>query len=377
MSSKIIKVNRKELMNTLAVAGSMAGRNKFVPIYECIKVMVTGQSARIVSFNGEVAVSVKCPLLENNAGDFSFCVNARDFSAYVRLITDDDVTVSVSESEGEDTKICEISHSKGKTTIPYEDADLFPNPATEDNYSRIVIGGGMLLDALAISQNFVASDALRPIMGCMYMELDKGTFCYCASDSHILVVEDMPYEGESGEKVTALIHSSAFKPLMDILKDSKDVSLRIGKQTVIISNGDASINCRITDGKYPNFRSIIPASFGMTVSGLPTRDVIAAVERCSLCSSTTSALKFSFIAGKGIEISCRDLDFGKEAKEFVPCEVGQDMEVGFNSGYFLSVLKAVKDDTFSMLINSPSHAAIIRDGNENKNILIMPVRLQN
>lgn len=377
MSRKIIKVNRKELVNTLAVAGSMAARNKSVPIYECIKMVVSGQSAKIVSFNGDVAVSMKCPLTENNAGDFSFCVNARDFSSYIKLITDDDVTVSVSAPEDGDAKLCEISHGNGKTTIPYEDADLFPTPAKEEGYSRIVMKGRTLYGALAMSQNFVASDVLRPIMGCMYMEVENGIFCYCASDSHILVTEKMPFEGDGGAKVTALIHFSAFRPLMDILKDSEDISVKIGKQTVIVSNGNASINCRINEGKYPNFRSIIPDSFGMTVSGLPTRDVIAAVERCSLCSSTSSALKFRFVADKGVEISCRDLSFGKEAKEFVPCGAGHDMEVGFNSGYVLSALNAVKDDTFSMLMNSPDTAAIIRDGNENKNILIMPVRLQN
>ena len=49
--------NRKEFVDALLVGGSMAERNKVVPILECVKINVRRESSTISSNDGNVAIT--------------------------------------------------------------------------------------------------------------------------------------------------------------------------------------------------------------------------------------------------------------------------------------------------------------------------------
>lgn len=366
---KKIEIDSKELSRALSVGGSMAGRNRSVPVYDYVKLAASPSGMRVVSFNGEVAVSARCAVLSCTE-ETAVCMDAESLSSYVRLV--DGGTVSLCMDY--DRMVCSVSHEGGSFELPFEDAGIFPSPAMDDDCVRAVMDARLLSQMLRSSQRFVAADLLRPVMAGMYIAFSGGSVEFCATDSHQLMTGSWEAV-EMGGDASAIIPPTAFRPLLDILKDAESVTLRIGARNAVVSTGDASVNCRLVDGKYPAFRSVIPQSFGIRATGIGTAAVAAAAERCGLSNDT---LRMDLAPGTGIVMSASGLQTGRGSRESVPCAADGELSIAFSAKRLVSALSAVRGDTFDLLLNSGDTAGVIRDpGDESVTILLMPMRLNN
>ena len=81
-----------------------------------------------------------------------------------------------------------------------------------------------------------------------------------------------------------------------------------------------------------------------------------------------------------IEIRVEDVEQGNEGQETLPCNyTGEPMDIGYNAGYVLDVLKQVDTNDVRFELGTPTSAGIVKpteqEENEDLLMLIMPVRL--
>ena len=178
---------------------------------------------------------------------------------------------------------------------------------------------------------------------------------------------------ETGGDASAIIPQTAFRPLLDILRDAESVTLRVGEHNAVVGTGDASVNCRLVEGRYPSFRSVIPPAFSVRATGIPTAAMAASAERCALSNDT---LRIDLAHGTGIVMSASGLQTGRGSRESVPCAADGELSIALSAKRLVSALSAVRGDTFDLLLNGPDRAAVIRDPEDDGvTILIMPVRM--
>ena len=164
------------------------------------------------------------------------------------------------------------------------------------------------------------------------------------------------------------------------LAKSKSSEVINNSLPVIFSFEDTTIICRLVDGKYPNYETVIPKDNPNKLS-IDTAALLASIKRVSIfANKTTHQIKLR-ITGSELLITSEDLDFANQAEERLTCQYeGEDMEIGFNSKFIIEMLSNIGANQISIEMSAPNRAGIIlpldgQDQGENTLMLVMPVML--
>lgn len=361
-----INLNKKEFIKTLNVGGTFAGRSKVLPILDCVKIKVYNGYLTVVSSDSENAISKKMPI-NNTDGDSTFCVNFKDLSSYVKLVKGEVITLVVYEKE------LEVKHEKGNVTLPLMDSVDFPALSPEKDSSEVTLDAALLNNWIVDARNFVLDDDLRPVMGNIYVYSKGGEVGCCASDGHFLFTDNIKEENSDWE---FLINKGAFKSVCDVCQEAEKVTIKIGSRNVMFVGEGISVLARLTDGKYPNFKLVIPANNTIKVK-CQKNELLDAINRVKVGVSNTSCLIKIAIEGFNMQVSAQDIDFNRKAMENVMVEANGNITIGFNANKFITCLNSIVTDNVILNMTNSSRACVMTDDEENSNkvVLLMPMLL--
>ena len=139
------------------------------------------------------------------------------------------------------------------------------------------------------------------------------------------------------------------------------------------------MTCRLIEGRYPNYNSVIPQ--GNPYKAIIDRAMfISALRRVSVFSSASSSLIKLRLGNNQIQISAQDIDFSTSAEETFICQYeGNPMNIGFKSTFLIDILNNISSQDVVMELNDPSRAGVIvpveQDEKEDLLMLLMPMML--
>ena len=137
--------------------------------------------------------------------------------------------------------------------------------------------------------------------------------------------------------------------------------------------------CRLIEGRYPNYNSVIPQNnpYKVTVDRL---QLMGALKRVSIFSSQASSLIKLHMEKNLIMVSAQDIDFSTSAEETLACQyAGNTMSIGFNSTFLIDILGNISSEEVVIELADPSRAGVItpmeQEENEELLMLLMPMML--
>lgn len=362
-----ITFEKKDLLKGLKIGGSLAGKSKVLPILDCVKVKIKGMTASFVSSDNENAISQKMPILESE-GDCQFCVPLASFMSYVKLIAGDKVDIIYSDNT------IEVKHEKGSIEFPVQSADEFPVISPDKDGEEIIVDPAYVYNFITEGQKFTANDDLRPVMNGIYIYQEGGNIGCCATDGNSLFTNE---ESSSYQyNYNFVVDKNAFKAICESISDKNELRMRVGKRNVMFVTEDCSIVSRLQDGRFPNFKSVIPHNNDIEIK-LNCKELINAVNRCAIAANKSTNLVKLYIDGFTLEISCEDIDFNTKSKETIMIDGTQKARIGFNYSKLMNILTSIITDNVVISMKNESSAAIFRNDSENdKRIyLLMPMML--
>ena len=220
----------------------------------------------------------------------------------------------------------------------------------------------------------VSRDESRAILTGVLMSVEDSSFKMVATDSYRLAVTGMQVQGLS-TAFDAVLAGSFVSDLAGLPKTGENMTLALAENQVIVSYaGTVFINRRI-EGKYPNYKQLIPSSYE-TRCIVDRNALLAAVRRASLLEHNRSQVRFSVNAASQTIQLTTNQDAGS-TQEIVKAQVeGADVEIGFNSHYVIEGLSAMESSEMSFEIQGPLKPGIMKgSAEENYLYLVMPVRL--
>lgn len=362
-----ITLNKKEFIKVLNIGGTFAGRSKVMPILDCVKIKVSNGNITVVSSDNENAISKKFPIMETT-GDTTFCVNFKDIISYIKLIDSDIIRLNVGEND------VEVSHTKGKMTLPIYNADEFPALKVDDNAATVKMDSALLNNWIVVGKNFVASDELRPVMNGLYVYCKENELGCCASDGHALFTDNIKVENV--QEFNFILNKNAFKSVCDAIQSVEEVKVKVGTRNVMFVAEGVSVIARQQEGVYPRFSSVIPKDNSIEVK-VDRKEMLNATTRSSVSASKASMLTRMKVDGFNLEISSEDLDFNKEAREYLTIEANGNIVIGFKASLLIQILNSISTDNVVITMKYPTRAAIFKeDDTESEKIyLLMPMML--
>ena len=140
--------------------------------------------------------------------------------------------------------------------------------------------------------------------------------------------------------------------------------------------------CRLVDGTYPAYRSVIPKN-NTNIVTIGRSELLNASKRVAVCSNQATGQLIFRLSQNSIVISAQDVDFSMSAQERISCEYdGAPMEIGFKAVFLNEILSNLPYDQICIKLADPNRAALIQpavqsEPDEEICALLMPMRINN
>ena len=346
-----------------------------LPILDCFLFSVHDGQLTVTASDSENVMRGTLNL-ENCEGEGDFAVNNHTILDAVKELPEQPLSLDVDMGE---MKIY-ITYQNGSYNFPILNADEYPKAQTvSENATTITIDAGILSDNVNRSLFATAQDELRPVMNGIYFDLQADSLAIVASDGHKLV-RNKNFMIKSDIPASFILPKKPATLLKNVLsKDGGDVVIRFDDRSADISFAEGNLSCRLIEGKYPNYNSVIPQDNPNQVT-IDRKSLIGALRRVLPFASDSSQLIRFHVAAGLLELRAEDIDFATSAKESVTCEYGGNpMDIGFKGSSMLEILNNLESEDVTIQLADPSRAGIIIPGvqpeSEDILMLIMPMLL--
>ena len=344
-------------------------------ILECILFDIRNGQLTMTASDSENTMKTTMALEECD-GEAYVAISSRKLLDAVRELPEQPLTFEIDTTNY--TVI--VYYQNGQYNFIAENADTFPQdqPISEDS-TLITVGAPVLSNNITRSIFATMQDNLHPAMNGIYFDLTAEGLFIVATDGRKLVRNKI-LNIKSETPASFILPKKPASLLKNVLpKDEGDVVIKFDTRSAIISYPGGTLTCRLIDGRYPNYNSVIPKNNPNQIM-VDRKTLLSALRRVlPFASESSQLIRFHIEMGK-LEISSEDLDYATSAKESIICDYnGQPMSIGFKGGSFVEALSNLESDEVLIELADPSRAGVIRPAtqpdNEEVLMLIMPMLL--
>lgn len=362
------------LRNLQSISGVLTTNNT-LPILDDFLFELKGEELSITASDLETTMSVVVPASKAEE-EGRIAIPAKILLDALKTFPETPTAFSIDES----TLGIEISAGEGKYKLSGHNAEEYPDlPVLEDTQS-VTMEAPMLAEAIQKTLFATGNDELRPVMSGVFCQFSEEDLTFVATDAHKLV-RYRRRDAKADDVASFILPKKPLNQLKGLLvKVEEDVKLEYNDKNAYFSFGNIKLICRLIDGRYPDYESVIPTENpnALTVDRMSFLNSIRRVAIFANQSTHQVRLK---ITGKELLLSAEDVDFSNEARERLTCDYeGKDMEIGFNSRFLQDMLNNMHTEQIKIEMSEPNRAGIlvpVDNENEDEDILmlVMPVML--
>ena len=309
----------------------------------------------LTASDSENVINTQMELTESDANG-RFAINNHDLLEAIKGFSEQPITFDVNLQDN----IAKISYQNGLFSLPVENADEYPQsqPITV-GINTIVMPSNVLADNINRSLFATAQDELRPVMNGIYFDLTPEHLAVVASDGHKLV-RNKVFTVQSEQPASFILPKKPAGLLKNLLqKDGGDVEIKFNERNAEINYGDGRLSCRLIEGRYPNYNSVIPQNNTNTLT-VDRLALLAALRRVQPFANDSSNLIRFHVEGSTLQLDAEDFDFSKTATERMICDYnGQPMSIGFKGSAFIEILTNFDCEEVIIQLADPSRAGLV------------------
>lgn len=363
---------KNTLVNAISIVSRTVSPKSSLSFLEGIY-LAAGEDLRLTGYNLETGITVCMDATIRSPGE---CVMpARMFADIVRKLPEDVVSVEV-----DDNYRVTIKGGVASFQLMATAADEYPQLPTVEEENAVRLPQKALRDLISGTIFAVSEDTANAIYtGCL-VETRDNVLTMVAIDGYRMAKRSWHAAETELPNMSFVVPSSALKELEKILSDTEDeVRFTLGKKHISFSVENATLICRLLEGKFAEWRRYIPASTPIQLVA-NVAELTATVERVGL------------IVNEKYKSPVRCL-FSRDGAQFRTvttvasatdgCRLagdGKDTEIGFSCRYMLEALKAVPTQEVTLLLSGGlSPILLVPCEADSKDVdytyLIQPVRL--
>ncbi|MCG7308078.1 DNA polymerase III subunit beta [Brachybacterium halotolerans subsp. kimchii] len=348
-----------------------------MPILQGVRIVAQSTGELLLStFDYEVSAQITLPAEVEDPGEV--LVQGRMLSDIVRSLPNKDVSI---ELVGTKVEVRCGSAAFSLATLPVDEYPQLPEMPP--------VAGTVQADvfAEAISQVTVAAskDDTLPLLTGVRVEIVGEKMTLMATDRYRLAMSEITWRPSRPDlEITALVRARTLQEVARSLATGGSVDIAISDDSsanlIGFEAGGRRTTSTLVDGDYPPVRRLFPSSTPITAV-VATAPLIDAVKRVSLVAERNTPVRFSFTEGNvTLEAGAGD---DAQASESLEAQLdGEELVVGFNSGFLLDGLGALGED-FAKLTFTDSIKPSVMSGQESLEgdasgeykYLIMPMRI--
>lgn len=363
------------LNSKLNILSKVISSKNSMQILDCILFEISGKTLSLTAADSANVMTTTMELDESDT-DGAFCINNKIILSAVKELSDQPLVFNINTSD----YCIDMSYQNGSYRIIGQSAVEYPRmQQLVGDHTTITMSCETLLNNISRTIFATAQDELRMVMNGIYFDLCEDNLSIVASDGHKLV-RNRIYTCHSDVPASFIMPKKPATLLRSILSaNGDDVTIKFNNGNAEITFTDGILSCRLIEGRYPNYNSVIPQNNPNRVT-IDRKSLISAMRRVlPFASENTQLLKLRFDFNN-LEINASDIDFATSARENIICEYGgMPMSIGFKGTALYEICNNLTSDDIVIELADPSRAGIISPAEQPENedilMLIMPMLL--
>jgi len=371
-------IKKSDILKPLSKAQTIIEKKNIMAIINNIYLYAEPDKLVIEATDLEISyrASIPCNLISQGA----ITVNANKLFEIVKEFPSDEIYFK----ETENSWLQIGSNDKAIFKIGGTPPDEFPQFRRVEEDNTITIKAKDLNEMITKTVFAASSEAHKFSLAGVYMEQeswensDNIILRMVASNGHRLALQDKDIQGVGLEMDQGiLIPKKGANEIRKLLEDHEEVIFGIDEKFCFVKGGEEFLVIRLIEGKFPNYRAIIPQTKERSFK-FPRKDMYAALKRISiLASDDIFRSVMAFIRPGEIEIESLKKESG-EAKEKMPIDYkGEPFELAFNAKYMMDALSVMNSETVEVISNdAASPCLVVGEQDPGYMALIMPMTLR-
>jgi len=381
-----------DLLQALHLVSRAISGQQALPILGNVLFQVEGKRCTVSATDLELSIVTSFEASIENEG--SITVPAKAILNFAQYNTDDEVLLETSEG----TQLRCTSDS-AKTLIAGEEASEYPTITPVEKETSFTLEAIPLLEALHMVTFASAKTTLRPVLSGVYLRSEKGSLVLVATDSYRLSEYKLPTD-VVGSDISCIIPAKVLEELKSAIsgrrekksdelekgaeeekgtkkeKEAPKVEVALSSQQIEIQCGHTQFLSRLIDGKFPDYKQIIPSDTKTTVK-LPTKEFSTIVKRMHyFAKETNNNLTFSFAKGE-VNITTPETQGGRDEATLKTDVSGDENKIALSSSYLLDFLGHIDEGEVELHLTDAMHPAVFHIPSDDHVLhLIMPLRIQ-
>ncbi len=346
-----LQVTQENLNKALNAVARVANMRNPLPVLANVLIKTSNNRLSIAATNLDIAITQYVGAKIAKEG--SITVPARLMQDFVGSLPPGVIELRLDETR------LHITTDRYNSVINGIVADDFPVMPTIETGRTCAMSGAVLKKGLQQVVFAASGDESRPVLTGVLLQAIDGKLYMAATDSYRLAEKEL---GTVSEPMSLLIPASAMQDLLRILGDGDDeVSVTYDDQQVLFRINDTELVARLLEGKYPDYRKLIPVKFDVS-STLKRADFINVTKVSSLFARESAGSVTIEVDEPSQQLSIRSIasQLGENTAT-ATAKVAGSGSITLNSRYLLDALQALQGEEVVFGFNGKLEPTLLRD----------------
>lgn len=312
---------KNRLVEALASVERAIATNTNLPILKNVLIRVVDGKVVFTATNLEFAVQHSVPGKVFESGDV--CVPFATIASIVKNITDERITC---EKKGETLIVSTENYEADIQSQVVVDFPLIP--VVKGEYMTITAPANIFMSGIVGALTAAQYSEIRPEISGVYIHCEAEQIVFVGTDGfrlaeRIISGQFVSFQNNAMSR-DCIIPIRVAEELVRIF-NGVDVPLtvHVDENQIFFESGDIKVTSRLVDGKFPEYRAIVPKSFVTRVT-LNRGEFVQAIRLTSSLTGKTNDLTVTLDEKiKTVTLSAADSGRG-ENKCSIPCRVAGD-----------------------------------------------------
>ena len=359
-----------DLSTALSLVNRAVSPNSTLPVLNNILIKAEGKRLFLSATNLEIAISASFEAEVENEG--SLTVPSKMISAYVSLLNDKDVHLSVTggntllvQSKGSNTKMKGIS------------SEEFPLLPKLDKPEVIKLPSQPVLEALEQVAFAASTNISRPVLTGIFWQLNGKSLKLAATDSYRLGEKTLNLEKDAEKEISFIVPSKTVQELTKILSSAHapEFEAHVGKGQILFKVDSVELMSRLIEGSFPDYDKILPKE-SKTKVVLSTEDFILGLKKVSVIVRENNNNVRVRVQKEGLQIASEETQVGQGVTDLSAQVTGEPLETALNVQYLLDVLSHVKSKEVHLGLNDSLSPVMVTPASGGDYLhIIMPLKV--
>jgi DNA polymerase-3 subunit beta len=365
-------VTKQALLDGLQRIQNIISTRVTLPILSNLLIEATEQGLTLVATDREVSLrtSVNAIVIDKQG---STTLPARRLLSIVRELPVEEISF-----ETDTRHITSIRSGASFFKIFGLPKDEFPEFPSLEEKRGFIMKQGVLKDGLHKTSYSISMDASRYVLNGILFSFKEGSLTLVATDGRRLALCD----AELGEikypadhECDFIVPTKAINELERLLLDEQEVRLFVGDNLVAFDLGESVLATKLVDGKYPNYRQVIPSEATERIT-LEREQLLQSVRRVALLSNDRSGSICFHFSEHNLDITSNTPEIGEAKESLSIVYKGPKLSIAFNPEFLMDPLKNLNDDFVALeLIDEMSPGVFKINSAQRFLYVLMPIRV--